>query len=121
MARIRAVMRRANDVKSETASDIIVVGGFRLNLSAQRAFVDDEDMQLTRTEFALLAELVRNRDHVMSHDTLLMRVWGPEYRGSNHYLHVYMGRVRQKLKHYHALVETSSGVGYIFHSTLPNS
>ena len=54
-------------------------------------------MHLTRTEFALLAELAQNQEAVMTHENLLARVWGPEYRDSNHYLHIYLGRIRKKL------------------------
>ena len=68
--------------------------------------------------FALLAELAQNLDSVITHEELLARVWGPEYRESSHYLHVYLGRIRQKLGTEHSvLLETVPGIGYILHSS----
>jgi two-component system KDP operon response regulator KdpE len=116
LARVRAVMRRskagATDKKGE-----IHIKGLTINLSAHRAFVGGVDMHLTRTEFALLAELAQNQEAVMTHENLLARVWGPEYRDSNHYLHIYLGRIRKKLgDDVEPLLETVPGVGYILHS-----
>ena len=52
----------------------------------------------------------------MTHDELLTQVWGPEYRGSNHYIHTYLGRLRKKLGEYGELLETVPGMGYNLHS-----
>lgn len=119
MARIRAVMRRANWTEEPAAVETVVqVNNLKINLKARRSFVNDLDMRLTRTEFSLLAELAQNLDAVLSHDELLARVWGVEYRGSSHYLHVYFGRIRKKMGDEHSnYLETVPGVGYILHST----
>jgi two-component system, OmpR family, KDP operon response regulator KdpE len=119
MARIRAVMRRmgvgANNFSSD---DRIQLRGLTVNLKARRVFVDDQDIRLTRTEFALLAELAQHLDDILTHDELLARVWGEEYRGSSHYLHVYFGRIRKKMgDQYSQLLESVPGVGYILHSS----
>jgi len=75
---------------------------------------------LVDAEQGLLAELAKNMDAILTHDELLARVWGEEYRGSSHYLHVYFGRIRKKMGDVHAtLLESVPGVGYILHSTLP--
>jgi DNA-binding response OmpR family regulator len=76
--------------------------------------VNEIDIRLTRTEFALLAVLVQHLDAVLTHDELLAKVWGEEYRGSSHYLHVYLGRIRRKLgDQYGSLFETMAGMGYL--------
>jgi two-component system KDP operon response regulator KdpE len=116
LARVRAVMRRA---KADTATKPpeIRLKNLTIDLQARRAFVDSADLHLTRTEFALLAELAQNQEAVLTHEELLVKVWGPEYRDSNHYLHVYLGRIRKKLgAELDSLLETVPGVGYIFHS-----
>ncbi len=116
LARVRAVMRRTKNGAVTGASEV-KIKNLTINLQAHRAFVDDQDMHLTRTEFALLAELARNQEAVVSHNDLLTRVWGPEYLDSNHYLHVYLGRVRKKLgANLESLLETVPGIGYILHS-----
>jgi two-component system, OmpR family, KDP operon response regulator KdpE len=118
LARVRAVMRRA---KADTAirEPEIHIKSLTVDLQGRRAFVDGADMHLTRTEFALLAELAQNQEAVLTHEALLVKVWGPEYRDSNHYLHVYLGRIRKKLgPELDSLLETVPGIGYILHSGL---
>jgi len=118
LARMRAVMRRMQVPQEEETR--IDMNGMVVDIKARRAFIDDEeDLKLTRTEFALLTELARNADDILSHDELLTKVWGPEYRGSSHYLHVYLGRIRNKLGTYSRRLETISGMGYILHSKDP--
>ena len=119
LARIRAVTRRATaETQATHPTSQIKVDGLVVGLDTRRAFVNGQEMHLTRTEFALLAQLAQNLDAVITHEDLLARVWGPEYRESSHYLHVYLGRIRQKLGSEHsALLETVPGVGYILHSS----
>jgi two-component system KDP operon response regulator KdpE len=119
LARIRAVRRRVpvSMQQPQQPSNQIKIDGLVIGLDTRRAFVDGNEMHLTRTEFALLAELAQNLDSVITHEELLARVWGPEYRESSHYLHVYLGRIRQKLGAQHSeLLETVPGIGYILHS-----
>jgi two-component system, OmpR family, KDP operon response regulator KdpE len=118
LARVRAVLRRSSvgtlDKKGE-----IHIKNLTINLPAHRAFIDGVDMHLTRTEFALLAELAKNQESVMTHENILARVWGPEYRDSNHYLHIYLGRIRKKMgEEMGPYLETVPGIGYVLHSTV---
>ena len=115
LARVRAVMRRSNAGTSYKNGEI-KIKDLTINLSTHRAFIGAVDMHLTRTEFALLAELAQNQEAVMTHENILARVWGPEYRDANHYLHIYLGRIRKKMGSMEALLETVPGVGYILHS-----
>ena len=116
LARLRAVLRRSSAGASNKNGEI-KIEDLTINLSTHRAFIDGVDMHLTRTEFALLAELAQNQEAVMTHENILARVWGPEYRDSNHYLHIYLGRIRKKMGNkMEALLETVPGVGYILHS-----
>ncbi len=119
LARMRAVMRRVGTGELSSTEAKIEIEGLTLDLKGRRGFVDDVDIHLTPTEFALLAILVKNRDAVITHNELLAKVWGDEYRDSSHYLHVYLGRIRKKLgDKYGALLETVASMGYLFHSTL---
>ncbi len=116
LARVRAVMRRAKASGSDKQPEIRLKD-LTIDIQGRRAFVGGVDLHLTRTEFALLAELAQNQEAVLTHENLLARVWGPEYRDSSHYLHVYLGRIRKKLgPELEALLETVPGVGYILHS-----
>lgn len=121
IARLQAVLRRAAGNLRRETEDCIEIGNLTIDLEARRVFVGGVDVQLTGTEFALLAELARRLDSIVTHEELLVEVWGPEYRNESHYLYIYMGRIRDKLgKRYRECLETVSGVGYILHS-LPRS
>jgi len=115
LARVRAFLRRSY-VSAKTTENKIQIGELRIDLEARRVFIGEGDLHLTRTEFAIFAELARHLDAIVTHDELIARVWGPEYRGSNHYLHNYLGRLRKKLRGYAELLETVPGMGYNLHS-----
>ena len=119
LARMRALMRRAGPQDQSAADHKITIEGVTIDLKGRRAYVDGVDMHLTRTEIALLAALAETPDSIITHTELLAKVWGEEYRGSRHYLHVYLGRIRKKMSDkYSALLETVAGLGYILHSSL---
>jgi two-component system, OmpR family, KDP operon response regulator KdpE len=118
LARVRAVLRRST-IGTLGKKGEIHINNLTINLPAHRAFIDGVDMHLTRTEFALLAELAKNQESVMTHENILARVWGPEYRDSNHYLHIYLGRIRKKMgEQMGPYLETVPGIGYVLHSTI---
>jgi two-component system KDP operon response regulator KdpE len=115
LARVRAFLRRSY-VALNTPNATIQIGELRIDLEARRVFIGKEDLHLTRTEYAILAELARHLDAIVTHDELIAQVWGTEYRGANHYLHNYLGRLRKKLGAYSGLLETVPGMGYNLHS-----
>ena len=118
MARVRAFLRRTYTPQKESDSKI-VIGDLQIDLEARRAFLNESDIHLTKTEYAILAELANHLDAIVTHDELLSRVWGDEYRGSNHYLHNYLGRLRKKMGTVAENLETVPGMGYNLHSRLP--
>lgn len=115
LARVRAFLRRSY-VAAKTDGTKIQIGELTIDLEARRVFIGESDLHLTRTEYAILAELTHHLDAIITHDELLTQVWGQEYRGSNHYLHTYLGRLRKKLGDYGELLETIPGMGYNLHS-----
>lgn len=115
LARVRAFLRRSY-VSAKTMENKIQIGELLIDLEARRVFIGEQDRHLTRTEYSILADLAHHINAIVTHDELISRVWGPEYRGSNHYLHNYLGRLRKKLGDYHELLETVPGMGYTLHS-----
>jgi two-component system KDP operon response regulator KdpE len=116
LARVRAFLRRSY-VSAKTDEKKIQIGELTIDLDARRVLISGADLHLTKTEYALIAVLARRMDAIVIHDELLVQVWGQEYRGSNHYLHTYLGRLRRKLGEYGDLLETVPGMGYNLHST----
>lgn len=115
LARVRAFLRRSY-VSAKANDTRIQIGELVIDLEARRVFIGENDLHLTRTEYAILAELAHHMDAIVTHDELLTQVWGSEYRGSNHYLHTYLGRLRKKMGEYGELLETVPGMGYNLHS-----
>lgn len=115
LARVRAFLRRSY-ISAKTTETQIQIGELLIDLEARRVFIGESDLHLTRTEYAILAELAHHLDAIVTHDELIAQVWGSEYRGSNHYLHNYLARLRKKLGEYSGLLETVPGMGYDLHS-----
>jgi two-component system KDP operon response regulator KdpE len=116
LARVRSFLRRSY-VTAKSDENKIQIGELTIDLEARRVLIDESDLHLTRTEFAIMAVLASHLNGIVTHDELLIQVWGPEYRGSNHYLHTYLGRLRKKMGKFGDLLETVPGMGYNLHST----
>lgn len=111
MARIKAVLRRTGG--AAPGAERLVVGSLVVDEREHQVLLNGTEFLLSRTEFNLLAYLVRNQSRILSHDQILERVWGPEYVGAHQVLRVTMSRLRQKLGSGDApLIETLSGIGY---------
>ena len=115
VARVQTVLRRTASPAERLG--VIERGDLRIDLAARQVFRQRQELRLTPTEFNLLVELATRAGEAVSHEHLLQRVWGPEYRTEGHYLKVYIGRLRDKLENEPAsprLIETVRGVGYRF-------
>jgi DNA-binding response OmpR family regulator len=113
VARIQAVIRRTAQAAAKPG--LIERGDLRIDLAARKVQRGAEEIRLTPIEFNLLVELASRAGEAVSHEALLTKVWGPEYRTEGHYLKVYVGRLRDKLEADPAsprLIETVRGVGY---------
>ena len=109
VARVRAVLRRAEPARLE--SSVLEVGDLRLDLRTRSATVADEPLALRTLEFELLAELARNPGHVVRRDRLLDRVWGISFAGGTRTVDVHVAQLRKKLGR-PGLIQTVRGIGY---------
>ncbi len=89
-------------------------GGLRLDISAHRAFNGEEELQLTATEFRLLAELLRHKGRVLSRERLLESVWDYSFEGYARTVDTHIRRLRQKIGQAAEYIETLRSVGYRF-------
>ncbi len=114
LARVRVALRHIT--RSEDAAPSRF-GALTVDLERRLVELDGRAVHLTPTEFDLLRVFVQRPDRVLTDRALLQAVWGPEYASENHYLHVYIARLRKKLepaplapRHF----VTEPGVGYRF-------
>jgi two-component system, OmpR family, KDP operon response regulator KdpE len=113
MARLEAVLRRA---KPEAAEPLISAEGLEIDLSARSVRRDGESVHLTPIEFDLLRVLARNRGRLMTHRSLLVDVWGPEYADDFQVLRAHVANLRRKIEPEDGprYIRTDPGVGYRF-------
>jgi two-component system KDP operon response regulator KdpE len=116
LARVRAVLRRAQSLHL-VHEEPFVSGDIHVDLTRREVFVRDQPVALTGTEYRLLYHLIRNAGRVMTHESLLARVWGREYTDELSYLKSYVSRLRNKLErdpHHPEYILTEYGIGYWF-------
>ncbi|WFE71854.1 response regulator transcription factor [Halomonas sp. M1] len=115
LARIRAVLRLAQKARGEQTSSYYVNQGLAIDLELRRVTLQQEDVHLTRKEFAVLARLCRYAGRVVTQTQLLKEIWGPTHVDDTHYLRIVISRLRQKLgddPQTPSLLQTEAGVGY---------
>jgi len=96
VARVRAVLRRTK-LWDEQPEPIFCFQDLVIDFARNRVTLGVQEVNLTDTEYRLLSYLVRNAGRLLTHDQILEKVWGNEYLGENHLLHVNITRLRQKL------------------------
>jgi len=112
VARIKAVLRRANGQEEEDANEFRV-GNIFLQVDTREVRVNDVEVELTRKEFDLLHIFMENVGKVMTREVLLQKVWGYEYEGETRTVDVHIRHLRRKLgPEGETRIETIHGVGY---------
>jgi two-component system KDP operon response regulator KdpE len=118
MARIRVALRHTQQVQPATAQATkLVVGDLVLDTERHALTVRGTPVHLSPTEFNLLHTLMAHAGKLITHRTLLHRVWGPEYAGDTQLLRVYIGQLRGKIEDSSErpkYIITEPGVGYRF-------
>ena len=115
VSRVRAVLRRTEG--RETQGVIEVDDRLKIDFDRRQVWVEGKLVKLRPTEYRLLYHLVQNAGWVVTHDQILAKVWGYEYRDEPHYVRLYVNYLREKLEKDPAnpkYILTERGVGYRF-------
>ncbi|HEX5416159.1 MAG TPA: response regulator transcription factor [Chloroflexota bacterium] len=97
-SRVQAVLRRSR-MPSPTPKTCFEVDDYlQIDFSRREVIVDGRRVALRPTEYRLLYHLVNNAGRVLTHETLLAKVWGYEYRTEEHYVRLYVTYLRQKIE-----------------------
>jgi two-component system KDP operon response regulator KdpE len=116
LARIRALSRRTPSATDEPS---VTFGDVTVDLAAHIATRAGVAVRLTPTEWDLLEVLLRNPDRLVTRETLLREVWGPQYTTDTGYLRLYLSQLRKKLEPEPSSPKyliTEAGMGYRFAS-----
>lgn len=117
LARIRAVLRRSEQVDEEDNDGIVEVNDIRMDVDRHTVTVRGELTQMPLKEFELLEYLLRNAGRVLTRGQLIDRVWGPDYYGDTKTLDVHIKRIRSRIEETPSspkLLVTVRGLGYRF-------
>lgn len=117
LARIRVALRHSAQGFAISKDSVITIGDLVIDLAGHVVTVKGNEVNLTDTEFRLLAYLVKNTGRLLTHQNILIQIWGRGYEENVEYLRVYISQLRKKLvadpkKPRHLLSEP--GVGYRF-------
>ena len=117
VSRVRAVLRRIESAEGSSTSVIEVDNRLKLDFKRREVWVEGKLVQLRPTEYRLLYHLVQNAGWVLTHDQILTKVWGYEYRDEPHYVRLYVNYLRKKIEEDPTnpkYILTERGVGYRF-------
>lgn len=116
-SRIRAVLRRTQTAAPAEKNEIVVDDDLTIDFKKREVVARGTRIKLRPTEYRLLYHLVSNAGYVMTHDMLLAKVWGHEYRDESQYVRLYINYLRQKIEPDPSnprYILTEHGVGYRF-------
>jgi DNA-binding response OmpR family regulator len=119
LARVRAVLRRAQFTSNDAASvarTIQTIGEMTIDYAQHLVTIEGREVTLTPIEYRLLAYLAQNAGRIVTQELLLSHVWGSEYTGESHMLQVNINRLRRKVEADPTsprYIRTKVGIGYL--------
>ena len=117
VSRVRAVLRRTETTSGTIHGLLKIEDRLQIDFDRREVWVDGKLVKLRPTEYRLLYHLVQNAGWVITHDQILSKVWGYEYRDEPHYVRLYINYLRKKLEQDPAnpkYILTERGIGYRF-------
>jgi two-component system KDP operon response regulator KdpE len=112
-SRLQALMRRIS--QTSVNQEIFETGELKVDLSKRRVFVSQKEIKITPTEYHILFILIQHAGLVVTYKHLLKNVWGMQHLDNQHYLRIYMRRLRHKIEENPTqprYLLTETGVGY---------
>lgn len=116
-SRVKAVLRRAEMPAPVEKSALAIDDYLQIDFDRRLVIAGGQEVKLRPTEYRLLYHLVNNAGRILTHEQLLSKAWGYEYRDETHYLRLYITYLRQKIEPDPAhprYILTERGVGYRF-------
>jgi DNA-binding response OmpR family regulator len=116
VARVRAVLRRAQSSENVTQNRYFIHGDLKIDFARAEVWRDNKPIYLSATEYRLLMQFAQNVGQILSAEDLLVAIWGSQYRKDKEILWVSIARLRQKLEeepHEPKHIVTRAGLGYL--------
>jgi DNA-binding response OmpR family regulator len=115
IARVRAMLRRPRTASDNDTAELYTAGTLTMDAQGRNLTLDGHEVELTRTEFDLLAAMMAHPRAVLTRRQMIDAVWGPGWYGDEHVVDVHIGHVREKIGDAAAeprFIRTVRGVGY---------
>ncbi|MEA4961354.1 response regulator transcription factor [Lutispora sp.] len=113
VARVKALLRRAESKNKEISSEFDI-GGISINTLSREVKINGNTINLTNKEYELLLFLSTNQNIVFTREQLLLKVWGYDQYGDPRTVDTHIKRIREKLGGKNSCIATIWGVGYKF-------
>ena len=114
MMRVSAILKRYQGESTVKKKDIYTYEGLKIDFTARKVFIDDEEVSMSPKEYVLLFYLVRNEGIALTREQLIRDVWGYDFFGDDRTLDTHIKLLRKSLRQYSTLIVTLRGVGYRF-------
>lgn len=111
MAKVKWFLEKYSGVSDEA---IILAGGIEINLESRLLSVEDKIINLTHTEFEILAYLMQNKGIVITREKLISRIWGYDFYGDEKTINSHIKNLRSKLENKGGCIVTVIRSGYKF-------
>ena len=98
VARVRDALRHRANAPRPARDSVIAVGDLRMDLASRVVFLEGAEIRLTGRQYRVLEVLMKNAGAVVTQQTLLREVWGPEHEAHANYLREYVHQLRRKLE-----------------------
>jgi two-component system, OmpR family, response regulator ArlR len=111
LARVRTTLRKKKSIRNTT----LTVGQCQLDIILRTCSVNGVDVELTKKEFDLLQVLLENKNHILTREIILEKIWGYEFDGTTNAIDVYIRHLRQKIEEPFnlRLITAIRGIGYV--------
>lgn len=100
--------------KQKSRTDALACGALRIDQTARRVFLGEEQLSLTPKEYRLLLYFIQNKDVVLTREMILDAVWGFNYDGDIRTVDTLVKQLRKKLTEEYSYIQSIYGVGYRF-------
>ncbi|MGL4484826.1 MAG: response regulator transcription factor [Anaerovoracaceae bacterium] len=116
MLRVDAILRRSQNIiiENEDSHTLYEKEGLKVDFTARKVFVDDEERELSPKSYELLFYLIENKNKAVSREKMLTEVWGYDFVGDDRTIDTHMKLLRKSLGKYGDSITTLRGLGYRF-------
>lgn len=108
LARVNAHLKRQGTHPEPKLS----IGNVSMDMKRREAYIEQQEMILTKKEFDLLEYFISNREIVLSRDNILNEIWGFDYDGDTRIVDVHVFKLRNKLSGSNVHIKSMRGIGY---------